>query len=267
MVSGPSVSVLNLNVWNISEPLEQRMSLLVAGITALKPDIICFQEISPHPKLLRPQSEIVAQACGIAHHRYAATREREGREEGLAILSRFPLANPTSLPLPAFPDDEARQVFICETDIESHRVLIANTHLASPLKMIRERELQATSLNCAIREHRRQASAAAVILCGDFNDEADSPAVQAVLGGGRGRVDAFAARGSESPGHTFTSKNPYVDGAIWPDGRIDYLFVEGELEPVSCRIVFDGRAGLEIASDHFGLFCTLRFSGKDEART
>jgi endonuclease/exonuclease/phosphatase family metal-dependent hydrolase len=249
--------VLTLNIWNISEPLERRMSLLIAGLNELKPDIVCLQEVSPHPALSRLQSEIVAQRCGFAHHRFSLTGHWQNRDEGLAVLSRYPIARTATVALPEFPGDRTRQVLFAEIEIASHRMLIANTHLAYALHMTEERKSQVLALNGAIGDYRRKFEAHSVVICGDFNDKPDSPAIRAMLGDELKRFDAFASCNAGREGHTFTSKNPYVDGTLWPDWRVDYIFGDSELEPVDCRVVFDGNDGLAIASDHFGVFCTL----------
>jgi endonuclease/exonuclease/phosphatase family metal-dependent hydrolase len=252
--------VLTLNIWNITAPLEQRMSLLIAGLNKLRPDIVCLQEVSPHPGLSRLQSEILAQHCGFAHHRFSLTGHWEQRDEGLAVLTRYPIARTATVALPEFRDDRHRQVLFAEMEIESHRVLVANTHLAAALIMTEERKSQVLALNRAIGDYRKKFAAQAVLVCGDFNDQPESPAIRAMLDGELERCDTFASCNSGREGHTFTAKNPYVDGAIWPDWRIDYIFADGELEPIDCRVVFDGNDGLPIASDHFGVFCTLRFT-------
>lgn len=250
--------VLTLNIWNINAPLQQRMALLVAGLNALKPDIVCLQEVSPDPKLSRLQSEIIAERCGFAHHRYSLTGHWENREEGLAILSRHAIARTATVALPEFPDDRARQVLLAEIDIGAHRLLVANTHLAYALHMTEARKAQVLALNRAIGEYRNRFDAQAVIVCGDFNDQPDSPAIEAMLHNDAARFDAYASCNPGREGHTFTAKNPYVDGALWPDWRVDYIFGEGALTPVDCRVVFDG-SEQGIASDHFGVFCTLDF--------
>jgi endonuclease/exonuclease/phosphatase family metal-dependent hydrolase len=234
------------------------MSALIAGINQLKPDIVCFQEVSPHPLLRRLQSEIVAQHCGIAHHVYSCSGCWGERQEGLAILSRHQIARSNRVALPEFAGDTTRQILLSELEVESRRILVANTHFAFPLHMTREREIQAHALNAAIKELREQSHVRSVVICADLNDQPGSPAVQAILDGEHGRFDVFGS--SEEPGHTYSSKNPYVDPTAWPDGRIDYIFADGELRPADCGIVFDGRHGLGVVSDHFGLFCRFGFS-------
>src|SRR5208282_5249469 len=98
-----------------------------------------------------------------------------------------------------------------------------------------------------------------VIVCGDFNDTPDSPAIKTILDGDYALSDAFASCNPECQGHTFSSRNSYADPAPGEEGRIDYIFACGELRINGCEIVFDCRNGLDLVSDHFGLFCTLGF--------
>jgi endonuclease/exonuclease/phosphatase family metal-dependent hydrolase len=249
--------ILTLNLWNITEPLEQRMSGLIAGIRQLQPDITCLQEVSRHPQLRLLQSEIIARECGIAHHAFSLSGCWGERQEGLAILSRYQIARSTKVALPDFAGDGARQVFLAELEVGSHRIVIANTHLAFPLGMAGERESQARALNAAVKEFQKQFHVRPVVICGDLNDQPGSPAVRAIRDGEFGRFDVFAS--GEESGSTYSSKNPYVDSGLWPDGRIDYIFANAELATVDRSIVFDGRRGLAIVSDHFGLFCKLEF--------
>lgn len=249
--------VLSLNLWNINEPLEARSSTLASGINRLKPDVICFQEVSSHPQFLRLQSELIAEQCDFAHHGYSFSGCWDGREEGLAILSRYPIIRSVGIPLPEFPGDMGRQAFLSELNVESRRILVANTHLAFPLHMTRERASQAAILVSAVQDYCDQFRVPSVVICGDFNDTPDSPAIQTLLESKHSLFDAFATCQPKCRGYTYSFQNPYVDRALWQEGRIDYIFAGGELQLKCCEIVFDGRKGLQIVSDHFGLLCTF----------
>jgi endonuclease/exonuclease/phosphatase family metal-dependent hydrolase len=254
------VRVLTLNLWNISEPLEARLAALVAGLDRLVPDIVCFQEVSPHPQLSRLQSELVAQLCHFPHHVFSRSGYWVEREEGLAILSRYPIVRSVRTVLPEFQGDTVRQVFVAELDVESRRILVANTHLAFPLHMRRERAAQVAVLMAALKDCRERFGARSLVLCGDFNDMPSSPAIRTLLDSDLALVDAFASLHPQDRGYTFSPENPYVRAAPGEEGRIDYIFAGGELELNVCDIVFDGRNGLRIASDHFGLLAEFRFA-------
>jgi len=250
--------VLTLNLWNINGPLDARLSALRSGVRQLQPDVICLQEVSIHPQLRRVESEIIAEQCGFTHHAYSSSGHWGKREEGLAILSRHPLIGSARVALPEIRGDMARQALICELEVETRSLIVANTHLAFPLPMRRERSSQAAVAVAALKDYRNRSSASSVILCGDFNDVPDSPAIRTILDSDTALVDAFAFFHPQSQGHTFSLRNHYVDAPPEEEGRIDYIFAGGELELDSSEIVFDGRNGLEIVSDHFGVLCSLQ---------
>jgi endonuclease/exonuclease/phosphatase family metal-dependent hydrolase len=236
--------VLTLNLWNVSEPLEARHSALITGLKVLLPDIICLQEVAHDRRTGRRQSELAAEAAGLANHY---------DNDALSILSRYPILRSANAALPEFARDEPRQVLMIETLADGRPLLVANTHFAWRLEMIAERKMQAKTL---LAEIARFASAGAVknkILCGDFNDDPDSPAVRLVLNNIEGFRDAYASCHPDDSGSTFALKNPYVHRAHPRDQRIDFIFASGDLMPQECSVVFDGSNSLDLASDHYGV--------------
>lgn len=239
-------SVLTLNLWNVNEPLAARTSALAAGLKILRPDIVCLQEVARDPRAGRRQSELVAQMCDLPH---------AIDNDALSILSRAPLVRSHSAPLPEAPRDQPRQVLLAETLIDGRPLLVANTHLAWRLEMIAERKAQVETLLAAIKRDTTKTK----ILCGDFNDDPDSPALRLVSDGGEGFHDAYAECRPDHPGFTWSRKNPYVDPSMPRDQRIDYIFATGDLVPKDCSVTFDGNNDFGFASDHFGVFCNLEF--------
>src|SRR5512141_2002358 len=239
-------SVLTLNLWNVSEPLAVRFGALEAGLKQLRPDIVCLQEVYRDPKSGRSQAELVAGVGNLAH-----TVE----QNGLAILCANPAVRSDSVVLPEFPGDFPRDVLLAEFLIEGRPLLVANTHLAYPPEMVQERRQQAAALLAAIE--RLSSGAAAKILCGDFNDVPDSPAVRAVLKGTENFRDVFAECHPGEPGFTYSPKNRYVEPSWTVDERIDYIFTNRAVAPKDCSVVFDGSNGLDLVSDHFGVFGAL----------
>ena len=243
------MSVLTLNLWNINEPLAARFAALAAGLKQLHPDIVCLQEVARDPRSGRRQSDLVAQMCDIPH---------VIDTEALSILSRTRIVRSYSAALPEAPRDEPRQVLLAETSIDGRPLLIANTHLAWRPEMVAERKTQAEALLAALARFAPAGAAKAKVLCGDFNDDPDSPAVRLVSASRAGFRDCYAACRADQPGFTWSRKNPYVDPSTIRDQRIDYIFASEDLTPKQCSVVFDGRDS--IASDHFGVFCNLEFS-------
>lgn len=245
-----SFGVLTLNLWNINEPLETRYGALEMGLKRLRPDIICLQEVDRDPRSGRSQSELIAKMCNHAH---------VVEDDGLAIVCSIPVVGSAHVPLPEFPEDSPRQILLAELLIDSRPLLVVNTHLAYPPKMIQERKKQVEMLLTAIKHHHSTERGIAKILCGDFNDVADSPAVEAVLDSDEDFFDVFAECHPNSPGFTYSRHNQYVDPSWTVDERIDYIFASRDLVAKDCSVVFDGSNGLDFVSDHFGVFCKLAF--------
>jgi len=256
------IKVLTLNLWDVGEDLDRRNARLVSGLQRLQPDVVCLQEVSRLPTTQRIRSELFAAPCGLTHHLFSGLGEQEVREaglprnmEGLSILSRFPALRQASVALPHFAGDVPRQIFLAELEIASRRITVATTHLAFPPAFSKEREMQARKALDALDQFTADSDTDAIILTGDFNEELDSPAVRAVLGSGHGFRDAYSACHPGEPGATFTSTNPYVGPNFIPGQRIDFIFATGKLEPIECRLAFDGTAGLDFVSDHLGVLC------------
>jgi endonuclease/exonuclease/phosphatase family metal-dependent hydrolase len=240
--------VLTLNVWNVNEPLAARYRALDAGLKRLRPDIVCLQEVYRDPKSGRSQAELIANMCNLAHWI---------EHNGLAILSAHPAVRSNSAALPEFPGDFPRDVLLAEFLIESRPLLVANTHLAYPPELVQERRQQAETLLSAIG--RLYPGTLAKILCGDFNDVPDSPAVRAVVDSNQEFRDVFSERHPNQPGFTYSHNNRYVEPSWTVDERIDYIFANRDVVPKDCSVVFDGSNGLDLVSDHFGVFGNLAF--------
>jgi endonuclease/exonuclease/phosphatase family metal-dependent hydrolase len=155
------------------------------------------------------------------------------------------------------PEDEPRQALMAGMRIDGRPVLIVNTHLCWRLEWLAERKAQVDVLLPAIE--RYGLADQAKILCGDFNDDPDSPALRAVLDSRIGFHDTFADCRPGDIGFTWSRQNPYVHRSTTRDQRVDYIFAAGDLVPKDCSVVFDDSNGLELASDHYGVFCTLEF--------
>ncbi len=103
------LSVLTLNLFGQEEPLEAIACSAIAWLTALAPDVIALQEVR-QTTTLPNQAATIARALGM-HYEYAlATRwgDAPDDEEGLALLSRWPLTDAVATQLPHATDQERR---------------------------------------------------------------------------------------------------------------------------------------------------------------
>jgi len=239
-----TLRVLTLNLWNVNAPLAARYAALSAGLKQLRPDLVCLQEVDRDPRSTRRQSALAGEACGLAH---------AVDHEGLAILSRYPIARSAAFPLPQAPRDHPRFVLLAELRAGERPLLVANTHFAWRPEQSAERDAQAQALLVAVADFA--VPGAGTILCGDFNDDPDSPAIRRVCDSADGFRDAYKACRPGDAGYTYVRANPYADASVSGDQRIDYIFAAGGLVPRDCKVVLDGRDGLSLASDHYGVFC------------
>jgi hypothetical protein len=79
-------------------------------------------------------------------------------------------------------------------------------------------------------------------------------------------VDAFAAAGDGSSGHTFSRANPYALQTGEPSRRLDYIFSRGpdrerRGEALAARVVCNASENGVFPSDHFGVYAELRALG------
>ena len=241
-------SVLTLNLWNINEPLAARYAALESGLKRLRPDIVCLQEVDRDPRSGDSQALLVAKMCGHAH----VVNDGE-----LAVVASLPVLTSSSTPLPNFPRDFPRQTLSATLLVDRSPIVVINTHLAYPPEMTKERKMQVEAVLTSIQHQRRAEGRMPAILCGDFNDTAESSAIHAVLESEEGFQDVFAACFPEGLGITYACRNPYVDPSWTQDERIDYVFASREVTIQDCSVVFDGNNGFGLASDHFGVFCRL----------
>jgi endonuclease/exonuclease/phosphatase family metal-dependent hydrolase len=75
----------------------------------------------------------------------------------------------------------------------------------------------------------------------------------------KAREKTSAACCPNNPGVTYSRRNHYVDPSWSLHERIDYIFASRDLAAHACSVVFDGTNGLDLVSDHFGVFCNVTF--------
>jgi endonuclease/exonuclease/phosphatase family metal-dependent hydrolase len=250
-VSTSELSVLTLNLWNVNQPLGVRMDRLVDYLLADPPDVVALQE--DRRAGTRLQSATIAARAGYPFvHTIRATSD-PWPEEGLAVLTRRP-----SRPWPAtvLPRLRVLQRVVLRCPWGTPRVVIANTHLAHRRSDGAYR-LEQTRIVCGVLG--RSLGRMPVVLCGDLNDEPRSETVETFRRAGM--TDAWDAAGGGRAGVTFSSANPWTGSARWPDRRLDYVLVSGELGIEACAVVLTGADGWGPVSDHYGVRVQLRLKG------
>jgi endonuclease/exonuclease/phosphatase family metal-dependent hydrolase len=256
------VRVLTLNLWGRRGDWEQRRAAIKAGLDALEPDLVAFQEAIVDRGYDQAR-DLLGPTFHLAHQ-----TEREPDGQGISVGSRWPTSRVHEVDLNV---TERTAGFACgalvvEVETPQGPTIFAN-HLPSwQLAYERERELQACEL---ARFLARFAADRHVVVAGDFDADPASASVRfwtgrASLGGTSVCYrDAWESRHGGEAGPTFTGENPLVADWDWPFGRIDYVLVRcGEhggptLRIAACERIFDAPVGGVWASDHFGVVADL----------
>lgn len=264
-MSGPqTLRVVTLNLWNEQGPHESRLRLAAERLGELRPDVVALQEVR-QSNAIPNQAATLAKALAMEHV-YTRAAEWGGGEEGLALLSRYPIVSHAAEPLPS--PDEGRAVLGARIAGPAGEFFAATTHLTYRLPdgAWREREVLAVDAFC-----RRLRGDALPLLCGDFNAVADCDEIRFLRGRSTlcGRraywQDAFERVG-KGDGLTWAARNPYTAPLrhLELDRRIDYVFAgpvrrDGTGAVIEARVVLDSPDAHGIwPSDHFGVFAIVQ---------
>jgi endonuclease/exonuclease/phosphatase family metal-dependent hydrolase len=238
------------------DDLDDRLSLVTAEILRQDADLVLLQEV---PWTLRRGSaaKLLAQRTGMNYLYLRANGNRWAIffEEGEAVLSRYPLRDPTAVELGP------------RAGFYEHRVVLGAT-AATPWGDLRVYSTHLTHGDPEVNRGQAEALVAAVsgwgqgpaLIGGDFNATPDSPQIRAIA---ERWVDAFQAASLDDDGLTCCVSN-LGSGPEEPlEKRIDYVFLapaQGVSVSSSQRVLDQPRWQVDRwqwASDHIGLLITL----------
>jgi endonuclease/exonuclease/phosphatase family metal-dependent hydrolase len=262
----PELRVVTFNIWNRSGPWDERFAALKSILARLAPDILGLQEVIVTESGDRlDQGRLIAEALG--YHYVFGSSHGDGYSFGNAVLSRWPILRHRIFALPGGGESEPRTLLFSEIEAPFGPVPFFCTHLAWRLDEGLLRRAQVVEIAKRVAEMSPK-SANPAILVGDFNAEPDSDEIRFLRGltslenSSTYFIDAFRVAGDGSSGVTFSKKNPYAEPLREPERRIDYIFVRPDErhrgEPTHARVVFDEPEGGVFASDHFGVFASIR---------
>ncbi len=154
---------------------------------------------------------------------------------GHAILSRYPIVEHGSAPLPMGGKRIQRGYLWARIDVGAgEELLMIDTHLHDPEEEGHVREIQVPPIL------EFWAGRPSTVIVGDFNARPGDPEIRMILDAGL--QDSFAQVGT-GPGYTYASNDPYK--------RIDYVWVSEDLTPSDLSIP------QSTASDHLGVVVTV----------
>ena len=292
MSSGAAAArVVTLNFWGTEPPLERRLALAERQLRGLAADVVCLQEVRPlDGRAGRTTADVLAETLGLQAVYAPSLRwddgafgpGRPGGEEGVAILSRWPVLEQRALPLPELRATEGRVLLSARLDTPAGAMWFHTTHLHYRLDDGVAREAQVVAIDAAIRACGRGNDDAPQVLCGDFNATPDSDEMRFVRGlctlSGRRthfqdawlRLHREPDRGDgPAQGITWSSENEHTRPlrSLDIDRRIDYVLVtsrkkDGRGTIHACEVVLTEREGhgadAICASDHYGVFAEIQ---------
>jgi endonuclease/exonuclease/phosphatase family metal-dependent hydrolase len=267
------MKLVTLNFWGLEAPLDRRIGLAIRQLRPLALDVVCLQEVQP-TRTGGTTADAIASALGMrATYAKACTwpdgawgpGSRAG-EQGLAILSKQPVAETTVLELPDPRPGDVRILLSARVG----EIWVHTTHLHYRLDDGVARERQVVAIDNAIRA-RRDATSPPQILCGDFNATPDSDEIRYLRGlttldGKRTHFqDAWMRIHGNADGITWSSQNELTRPlrSLDIDRRIDYVFVtsrkkDGRGTIRDCRVVLTDRESGICASDHYGVYAEVQ---------
>jgi endonuclease/exonuclease/phosphatase family metal-dependent hydrolase len=244
------------------EYLPQRIEIIANEITRLDADIILLQEV-PWTLKMGNGAKVLAEKTGMnyAYLRANGNRWAIAFEEGEAILSRYPLKNPSNLELkPKNGFFEHRVVLHAIAETWLGEVDLFVTHLTQGEAEINRRQ------SVALMDFVELRDPGFAIIAGDFNAKPESPQIQELQSTW---IDAYVIANPGDEGYTCC-----IDNLVQQDARltkrIDYIFLVGVDNAPRIEIVqraFTQPVEVDIgwlwASDHVGLMVDLEEGPED----
>ena len=250
MTDAGSLHVATLNLRNIADRWPERISLLLADMAALQPDVIGLQEC-----VFAVQQDRVLGAAGDGQ--YASRRGWAGRPEyGNAVMARAPVELGEGERLELGRNRSALRVPVSRPSGAGLDFVVTHLHHLTADAAVREE--QATTLGSWLAGND-----GSLVVVGDFNAHPGEPAYRVMRDAGF-RSAHVEANGSEPP---VTWPSGIQAPGIDEDGEpacLDYIWVRGAITVESCRLAFERPAVDDptlYPSDHFGISARIRLDG------
>lgn len=262
------VRVLTWNLWWRFGPWEQRATAIRQTLLNANADVICLQEVWASEGGVDQVGEL-AEALGMSYGR-TPSPYWQGYSFGNAILSRWPILGIDNFALPGKSGAPGHRSLLLASLAAPFGVMpVACTHIDYLFDQseLRLRQLRAVAQHCTDSRPDPEISFP-VVLCGDLNAVPDSDEIRALTGRtaplapGLVFQDCWELAGDGS-GYTWSSRNPYLADATWPNRRLDYILLswprpKGLGKPLAIELVGTNDVNGVTPSDHYGVMVTLR---------
>jgi endonuclease/exonuclease/phosphatase family metal-dependent hydrolase len=247
-----TLTVVSLNLWHDQHEWPKRLARIVRELRALRPDVVCLQEVLQNPTLPN-QAATIAESLGYALRFASVDPPDRPKRYGNAVLTPHPvlITGETNLA----PADDYRVVAHLRLAWRGREVDAYSTHLHHTPQGGAIRATQIRHLLAWVDSTR---GAGPVVLAGDFNAELETPEMKLVTAR---YDDAFRTL---HPGATREDAVTFNRRFGVDPGAIDHVFVErsaraaARLRPVASEVLFRTVGPDSVwASDHFGVLARL----------
>lgn len=253
-------SILTLNLWNDSEPFDERMAFIRRWIEAARPDLIGFQEIVRGDALDQFERVVGGLDYETAFGPVVEFWKRDDLLFGNGIASRWPIAEVQETLLPRGDSTEQRGLLCARVTSPWGPLSFSCTHLDN--RSAENRSIQVSTLRQHLTHQARQQDFPP-ILVGDLNAEFDAPELAPLRADTR---DVCEELGLEQAA-TWSRANPNTRGMGPEEERLDHILIartaaETELgSPLRAQVVLNQPEAGVWPSDHFGLRAELATPG------
>ena len=266
------VRLVTWNLWWRLGDWKRRADAIAQMLEELRPDLVCLQEVWREGP--RNQAAELAERLGMGHA-FAVDRTEGAVDQGVALLSRWPLTDVAQRTLPV-PSEVREPNVALRARVQGPRgpLLLATTHLIPFPHRSEWRERQARALVEFMVDGAGGVAdlSGRVIIAGDFNAPPDSDEIRLLTGRrpphapGWVFLDAWETAGDGSPGYTMSKANPNTAPLLLPNLRWDYVFVRwpsgrpgGVGHPVRAEVAGREEKNGVVPSDHFAVVVDLRY--------
>jgi endonuclease/exonuclease/phosphatase family metal-dependent hydrolase len=227
-----------------------RYLTIARELASFTPDVISFQEAISGAGIEETSAQVARSLSSMTgaeyKTRFAYCHFFLGRyPEGIAVSSRHPLTDSQIIDLTiglkgGLKPSMERYALAAELMVKGRKLVALSIHLDHSDPAVRG--AQAEKLVEELEHSYGSSDYAGIVLAGDFNDLADSPALSVLKASGY--RDLFQARHS-SGGNTYPCGEPSV--------RIDYILAKGDFLPLWADVGLDDPK----LSDHLGVLVVL----------
>jgi endonuclease/exonuclease/phosphatase family metal-dependent hydrolase len=231
------LKVLSYNIHHANPPSKKNIidiDAIAKVISDSKADVVALQEVDQLTKRSgnANQAQLIAQKAGLKYYQFFKAINYDGGDYGVAILSRFPLAQPTLISLPQQNVAEERVLAFVKIKVNGKSFVFANTHLDATGNPA-NRNVQMQQILKTFETEKLP-----VILCGDLNSVAGTEAIKLL-------DSQFKRSCIENCEGTIPEINP--------NRTIDYIAVKNWVWPITKHQVI----AESYASDHRPLLATF----------